>query len=257
MTGPTREWVTFDDPSDKQHVWHVDVTFMTSHWTCIYGRGCQGVLTERAPELMQGCCSYGAHASGTKDRKLVERVARKLTADDWQFRDRGLEKGVWVKETKSDWRTRKADGACIFLNRPGFAGGVGCALHVYAERIGVHHSDVKPEVCWQLPLRNIQDHDDDAGDGKVHHRLTEFARHGWGDGGVEFAWWCTEAREAFVGVDPVYRSQEVELRKMVGDVLYEQIAQYLDRRMRAHPGPVEHPTTVAVQLGPVRKRKSA
>lgn len=257
MTGPTREWVTFDDPLRKKHVWHVDVTFLTSPWTCIFGRGCQGVLTEPSPELVQGCCSYGAHASDAKDRKLVERVARRLTAQDWQHRKRGTKKGVWVKVAKDDWRTRMADGACIFLNRPGFEGGAGCALHVYAERTGVHHSDVKPEVCWQLPLRNIEEYDEDAADGKVHHRLTEFARHGWGEGGDEFAWWCTESRDAFVGAEPVYRSLAPELRKMVGDELYEEIAAYLDTRMEAGPAPVAHPAAVPVQLRPARKRKSA
>ena len=38
-----------------------DVTFLLSRWTCIFGDGCQGVLTGPAPELVQGCCSYGAH----------------------------------------------------------------------------------------------------------------------------------------------------------------------------------------------------
>ncbi len=256
MTAPTREWVTFDDPHRKKHIWHVDVTFLTSPWTCIFGRGCQGIHETPTPELVQGCCSFGAHASSAKDRKLVAKVAQKLSKSDWQFRKRGMKKGVWIKVDKDDWRTRMADDACIFLNRPGFEGGAGCALHVYAERVGIHHSDVKPEVCWQLPLRNIEEHDEDAADGKVHHRLTEFARHGWGEGGDEFAWWCTEAREAFVGANPVYRSQEPELRKMVGDTLYEQIAEYLDGRMSVGPPPVVHPSAVPVQLLAARPRKT-
>ena len=35
--------------------------------------GCQGVLTGPAPELAQGCCSYGAHFTGRKDADNVER----------------------------------------------------------------------------------------------------------------------------------------------------------------------------------------
>ena len=42
-------------------------TFLTSNWTCIFGNGCQGVLTGPAPELVQGCCSYGAHLVNKKD----------------------------------------------------------------------------------------------------------------------------------------------------------------------------------------------
>ena len=45
-----REWVSFEDP-DEERTWVFDVTFLTSNWTCIYGNGCQGVLTEPAPEL--------------------------------------------------------------------------------------------------------------------------------------------------------------------------------------------------------------
>ena len=38
--------------------------------------------------------------------------------------------------------------------------------------------------------------------------LTEFGREGWGPGGDDFAWWCTEAPEAFTSDRSVYRSQE-------------------------------------------------
>ncbi len=255
--GPVREWVTFPDPRRKKHVWHVDVTFLTSHWSCIFGNGCQGVLTEAAPELVQGCCSYGAHASDAKDQALVNRAAKLLDDDTWQYRKRAKKKGIWVKVAKDDYRTRLVDGACIFLNRPGFATGPGCALHQLAERTGQHHSDLKPEVCWQLPIRNIEEYDEDANDGIVYHRLTEFARHGWGEGGDEFAWWCTEEPAAFVGREPVYRSLEPELRKVCGDALYEMIAAYLDDRLASGPVPVVHPSEVPVVLGRTRSVRSA
>ena len=85
---------------------------------------------------------------------------------------------------------------------------------------GLHHSDLKPEVCWQLPLRRI---DDEQDDGSVVSRLTEFGREGWGEGGEDFGWWCTEAPAAFSGTEPVYRSMAVELRKMLGKRLYQQV----------------------------------
>jgi hypothetical protein len=255
--GPVREWVTFQDPKRKRHVWHVDITFMTSHWSCIFGQGCQGVLTEEAPELVHGCCSYGAHASGPKDQALVNKASKLLDDDTWQFRKRAKKKGIWVKVAKDDYRTRLYDGACIFLNRPGFKTGPGCALHQLAERTGQHHSDLKPEVCWQLPIRNIEEYDEDADDGIVYHRLTEFARHGWGEGGEEFAWWCTEEPAAFVGGQMVYRSLEPELRKMCGDQLFEQIAAYLDERVATGPAPVRHPAERPVALGPTRTARSA
>jgi hypothetical protein len=246
---PVREWVTFDDPDDKGRRWQIDVTFLTSSWTCIFGCGCQGVLTEKAPELVQGCCSYGAHFSSRKDRNAVVKAAKELTDDEWQFAKQGRDKGIYAKagkdEGKQAWRTRLVDDACIFLNRPGFPNGPGCALHQHAMRTGKHHSDIKPEVCWQLPLRR---EDEEMEDGTVVSTLSEFGRDGWGDGGDDFAWWCTEAPEAFTGSEPVYRSMGPELRKMLGKKLYAQVIEYLEERSRARVPLVTHPTQTTVKL---------
>ena len=65
------EWVSFEDPTEAR-TWRFDVTFLLSHWECIFGNGCQGVLTAPAPELAQGCCSYGAHMTGDEDVARVE-----------------------------------------------------------------------------------------------------------------------------------------------------------------------------------------
>jgi hypothetical protein len=255
MPGPTREWVTFDDPKEKGRRWQIDVTFLMSGWQCIFGCGCQGVLTERAPEMVQGCCSYGAHFSDRKDRDLVVRISKELSDDEWQFAASGRKKGIYAKcgkdeDGKQEWRTRLVDDACIFLNRPEFEGGAGCALHVYAMNTGRHHSDVKPEVCWQLPLRRV---DEEQEDGSVISTLTEFAREGWGEGGDDFAWWCTEAPEAFTSSVPVYESLGVELRKMLGNKLYKQVVAYLEERRAARSRPIQHPAQTRVTIGATRR----
>ena len=92
--------------------------------------------------------------------------------------------------------TRLVDDACIFLNRPGFAGGAGCALHIAALEAGERPLDWKPNVCWQVPLRLEHSTDEN---GHVTSRLREWKRRDWGEGGDEFHWWCTESPEAFVG----------------------------------------------------------
>ncbi|MCZ7525919.1 MAG: hypothetical protein M5U14_05735 [Acidimicrobiia bacterium] len=241
--GPSREWATFPDPGEEGRVWQVDVTFLASSWHCIFGAGCQGVLTEPAPELVQGCCSYGAHFADRKDRDRVVRAARRLRDDEWQHARVGRTKGVFARSGKDAWRTRLVGDACVFLNRPGFPGGAGCALHLHAARTDRHHTELKPEVCWQLPLRR-EDREED--DGTVTSVLSEFDRRGWGEGGDDFAWWCTEAPEAFGGREPVYRSLEPELRRMLGDVLFERVAAYLDERRRSGVPPVRHPAEAPV-----------
>jgi hypothetical protein len=252
MVGPTREWITIPVPGKDKKQWQIDVTYLASSYRCIFGQGCQGVLTEPASEMVQGCCSYGAHASDKKDKDKIEKLVKKLTDDEWQFRSVGLKKGVWARVGKDDWRTRLVDDACVFLNRPGFAAGPGCALHVHAANNGKHFVDTKPTVCWQLPLRTF---DRDEEDDSTTMVLTEFGRDGWGEGGEEFAWWCTEAPEAFTGKEPVYKSMEAELRATLGDAVYEELAKYLDARFASGAQPMPHPAEVRVSMGRTRLRK--
>ncbi len=234
---PAHEWVSFDDP-DEDRTWVFDITFLSSSWTCIYGRGCRGVLTDPAPELMQGCCSYGAHFVDDDDVRRVEKAAESLGDEDWQFRRRAMRKGITRTTKRGETVTRLVDGACIFLNRPGFRSGPGCALHYAALSTGRRPLDLKPEVCWQLPLRREDRVDDD---GHVTSTVGQWERRHWGPGGKEFAWWCTEERHAFVGTKPVYEELADELAEMTGKKVQRALAAYLgDRRRRART-PLPHP----------------
>ena len=60
-------------------------------------------------------------------------------------------RGGPIKVEGRDARDPLVDGACIFLNRPGFPGGAGCGLHRAALEAGERPLDWKPDVCWQLP----------------------------------------------------------------------------------------------------------
>jgi hypothetical protein len=234
------EWVSFPDPREDR-TWLFDVTFLLSGWECIFGRGCQGVLTGPAAELSQGCCSYGAHFTGPEDATRVRAAAERLTAEDWQFGPRARGKSGKVRVTKTDGDgetvTRQADGACIFLNRPGFASGAGCALHAAAVRHGERPMDWKPDVCWQLPLR--REDETDSG-GHVTSKVGQWDRRHWGAGGHEFHWWCTEAPEAFTSGEPVYVTMAQELAELVGPRIYRRLAAELDRR-RAVGTALPHP----------------
>lgn len=224
--GDRRAWLSFEDP-DEDRTWMFDVTFLASAYTCIYGRGCQGVLTEAAPELQQGCCSYGAHFTDEDDRRRVEAVAATLTAEDWQFLSVGRRRGIVATDANGATRTRQHDGACIFLNRPGFEGGAGCALHRAALGRRERPMDLKPEVCWQLPLRRV-DLTDELG--HVTSTVREWKRRDWDEGGAEFHWWCTEAAEAYVGAEPVYIGMRDELVGLIGERVYGLLVEALGER---------------------------
>jgi hypothetical protein len=125
----------------------------------------------------------------------------------------------------------------VFLNRPGFPGGAGCALHVAALQQDRPPLELKPNVCWQLPLRR---EDDVADDGHVTSTVGQWERRHWGAGGAEFHWWCTEGPEAFVGGDPVFRSLRAELIALVGQAPYDTLTGYLESRSRPAV-PLPHP----------------
>jgi hypothetical protein len=245
-----REWIEFTDPADPEHVVRADLTWLCSRWTCIFGRGCQGVIEGRADE---GCCSHGAFFSDKADEKRVRKFAEELTSLDWQHAPEGRTKNGKLAIVETDnvgedadrRRTRVVDGACIFLNRPGFSGGAGCALHSLALRTGRHPLETKPEVCWQLPIRRSQDWVDRPDSTRVLvSTLSEFDRRGWGEGGHDLHWWCTSAPEAHVGGEPLYVSYAPELTELVGPKAYAELSRFcaerIDRGLVA-----EHPATVA------------
>ena len=251
-----REWVSFEDPREER-TWMIDATFLSSSWRCLYGCGCQGVLTAPAPERLEGCCSYGAHFSGEEDARRVAAAAETLSGEQWQFRAKGRQKaGVLKRDSKGTITTRLVAGACIFLNRPGYPGGAGCALHRAALERGVPPLELKPDVCWQLPLRR---EDTVAPDGHVTSSLGEWARRHWGKGGQEFAWWCTEALEAFSAAEPVYVSLRDEIVAMTGQEVYDLLSSYLKSRTarRGRGSPLlAHPTVRRRPAEPTRMETS-
>lgn len=228
------EWVSFEDP-DFHRTWLFDLTFLLSPWTCLYGNGCQGVKAEPTPELAQGCCTFGAHFGDADDRARIEAAAQTLTPETWQFHRQG-QLGVVHRLRGKAARTRVVQGGCIFLNRPGFPGGPGCALHRAALERNEPPHHLKPDVCWQLPFRLLHSTGDD---GHLTTRVVEWSRHDWGEGGGDLHWWCTEAPEAFVGKSPVFERLRTELVAIAGQAVYDRLVTLCRHRQLARPLP--HP----------------
>ena len=139
-----------------------------------------------------------------------------------------------------DLGTRIVEDACIFLNRPGFPAGAGCALHLAAlgrER-ATSSSNRRCAGSCRSGARTT------SPDGRVTSVVRQWDRRHWGKGGEDFHWWCTEDPAAFVGRDPVYVEMQRELETMAGRKVYKLLAGYLDGR-RARDGsvtPLPHPT---------------
>ncbi len=244
-----REWVEFPDPADPGHLVRADLTWLASAWTCIFGRGCAGVVEGRPDD---GCCSHGAFFTDDDDLARVTAAVADLEDEDWQLAHVG--RGAWTEEDDADdtgdadaeegpraLRTRVVDGACVFLNRPGFPGGSGCALHRMALREGRHPLTTKPDVCWQLPVRREQEHvDRPDGTRVLVSTVGEFDRRGWGPAGHDLHWWCTGAPAAHVAPEPLVQTYAAELTALLGADAYAELRRLTERRLdqgliAAHP----------------------
>ena len=229
------DWVTFEDEAGTS--WVFDASFLLSDWTCIFGSGCKGVLTEDATELAQGCCSYGAHFSDDGDRKNLVKFAKKLTSSQWQRKSETAKLGGPVEVHEDGTATtRLINDVCCFHNDVAFAGGHGCALHIGAVEASQRPMDWKPEVCWQVPLRLTTDIDDNE---HTTYTLREWKRRDWGEGGQDFHWWCTDSPDAFHGASPVYLSLRDEIIELVGIEPYQWFVDHVASRgseqFLAHP----------------------
>ena len=208
--------------SDGETTWRFDRTFLNSNWTCIWGRGCQGILPQPATELGQGCCSIGADLDGEDEAHRISALADTLEPCGFEYHATAAEGGVFEDATHSS--TRVVDGACIFLNRVGFAGGSGCALHLAALASGESPIDFKPSVCWQLPIKV----DWEPGEnGTEVATVRGWTRGDWGPEGDTMAWCCTEGTQAYVGVQPVIESMAEELEAIVGTAVYVELRKRL------------------------------
>ncbi len=242
-------WVSFDAADGD--TWLFDAAFFGSSWQCIWGNGCQGIEETQDADGMRGCCSYGAHFADLDDLHRVMDVAAALPAKTWQHHavrpephdgliDReALVDALTVVDEDGDRVTTVVDGACVFLNRPGFAGGAGCAFHVAASAADIEPLEWKPEVCWQLPLRvehHVDDHD------HATHFVRQWLRRDWGEAGDDLGWWCDGA-DAHVGTATVAETLQAEVGALAGTAIASALVDYVvDRTPRTE-------THVAIRSG--------
>ena len=252
----TRLWVEFpgpDSPPDVDgatQVFRCDLTWLTSSWTCIWGRGCPGIYRDRPDD---GCCTLGAHFTEPADEKRVRKAAKRLDNSTWRNRRLAAEGEGWV-EVDSDGarKTRVVDGVCIFFNPPGFPGGAGCALHNLAVREGRPHLETKPDVCWQLPIkRNYRTVTRQDSSTYLEVTIGEFDRRGWGAGGMDLDWYCSGSTRAHVGAEPVYLSLAPELKALLGKAAYAVLTGHCEAVLRSRrllPLTVHPATRAAAEL---------
>jgi len=181
--------------------------------------------------LNQGCCSLGAHfgdgPAGEAEAMNVAAYAAMLAPEQFQYHDVATATSDGIFGDPERTHTRVVDGACIFLNRPGFPGGEGCALHIAAVESDESPTEWKPSVCWQLPLRVDWTEIDADTEMATVRRWT---RADWGDHGRTMKWCCTERTdggEAYAGDDQVIDSMADSLTALAGEEVYVELRRRL------------------------------
>ena len=203
-------------------VWRFDREFLASNWTCIWGRGCPGILAEPAEHLGHGCCSIGADLGDGDEARMIAALAATLAPARFEHHAEARDGGIFRDADRL--HTRVIEGACIFLNRPGFAGGAGCALHLAAIDADESPLEWKPSVCWQLPIKVDWEQ---TADGTEVATVRRWTRHDWGAQGETMAWCCTEGTLAYVGDEPVVDTMGEALEQVVGTEVYVELRRRL------------------------------
>lgn len=245
-----RQWLEFTNPDDNNHVFSIDLTWIESYYSCQFGTAnCRGIV-EGFSQV--GCCNHGAFLCDETDREQLFDAVRRMPKHYWQHRPDTVD--AYLKSDRIDiepwleWdeldgdegepepalKTTLVSGACIFANRADWETGPGCAIHQWALAEGEDLTVVKPEVCWQLPLRRLEAWEERADGVEIlRTTITEYNRRGWGNGGEDFHWYCTTAPSCHSNSIPLWQSCETELRVLMGDAAYEVLADHCHRRAQA------------------------
>src|ERR1700748_173884 len=113
MTTPPERPGELVEITDGAVDWRFEPAFLQSNWTCIWGRGCLGILDEPAEQLGQGCCSVGAELADQDEAMTLSALAATLQPARFEHHAQAETGGIFGDDTRS--ATRVVDGACIFL----------------------------------------------------------------------------------------------------------------------------------------------
>jgi hypothetical protein len=243
-----RAWVEFVNPDDADEVLRCDLTWLTSSYRCIFGEGCHGIYRD-SPDV--GCCTLGAHFADKADEKRVAGYVARLTPEQWELHPgRKPKRADWIElDEEGERKTRavehRGQRACVLFNRPSFAGGTGCALHLLALTEGIEPLEAKPDVCWQLPLRRTFRTVERA-DGSTYLEVSigEYDRRGWGPGGHDLDWYCTGNPEAHVSPEPLFLTSRPELVALMGQAAYDELARHCEAHVRSRSLLAIHPASI-------------
>ena len=154
-----RTWAEFADPADAGQRFRVDLTWLTSSWTCIFGSGCKGIYADRPDD---GCCTLGAHFTDDDDLERVRAVVAELGEDEWEHhpghgrngdKDPARRRRGPRSTRTATARPRSSTARASSSTGRGSPPGPGAPCTSTPCSPGRRRTRPKPDVCWQLPIR--------------------------------------------------------------------------------------------------------
>lgn len=238
---------------DEQYM--VNLSFLASNYTCIYGKGTCGFrvgVNEPTYRTDIGGCCFGGVDVFTEEREHMEEMASQLTpelvnpATYERIKDgKGFKHTYDAEGNITASHTRIWDGGCVFANRANEGDKRGCSFHHLAESKGLEHVDAMPNICWAHPIVFSEldvDDDPDVMSGVIHvisnasyetwnFEVTEAT--GSADDLIQAV--CTESPDTYIGDRPVYKSYSRELIELLGQECYDMLVVEIERRAKPVP----------------------
>lgn len=200
----TTRWVEVTN-SDSGTKWLVDMAWLMSGYSCIWGKGCKGAHHETAGND-SGCCGIGVTVGTKEERKRVRSKAKELRPDEWQ--EYGTRRLLTIRQKSVQTRLRRLpDGTkakCIFYNDADF-GKPGCALHVAAEARGENYINWKPNACSMVPVIVVWDQ-------VMNAYVLRLIVAGQDWSGLD--WWCGSDAAAYQNNQHAYITMRDELENI-------------------------------------------
>ena len=194
---------------------------------------------------MPGCPHRAGSPSSSRGAALTERISREgghkeglgrcgdVADEQWQYSQKGStlkgkERSLRFARTGEgrNIATRIVTGACIFLNRPGFPGGPGCALHRAALERG--EAATRAQAGRVLAVAVAE------GGHDVGRRMGDFHRPPMGPprlgtGGRRVPLVVHRVAGGLRGKRPVWKELQGELEEMVGKPIYRRLSRVPER----------------------------
>ena len=244
-----REWIEFADPADPDHLIRADLTWLLSRWTCIFGRGCHGIIAGPGRRRLL-LARRVLHRRGRREAGHGA-AAKLLTPQTWQHYRRGLQElhrdGHGRRHEpgpahRHPARTARASSSTTPTS-PAAAAARCTARRCATACTRWSTSRTCAGSCRSAATRS-------GPSGPTARRscvtvLAEFDRRGWGEGGHDLHWWCTSSPDAHVGSEPMYLSYGPELTALIGEKAYDELAELCAAREAAAWSPPTPPPHAA------------